>query len=445
MFSDKEGRPLILTDVTKMRYLSHKYPSSDRHLHSSLGVRDFTTEDFLNDLRHYLKKTPADFRNMPYSWHSRLAEALLSAIARSLHWKPTIADLEIVPLRDGRWVSMKSGNLLFPSRSSNLVVPKGIDIFEIHPCAETDYFQRQLFMSLGAKEFQADQICDIIIRTHQKSDFPPNGISTSDLMSHAIFLYNAGWKNTERHDIWFATEAGLHCHGSYVYMDSDVAFSAKSMFAKHRSEFHFLHQKYYATFSSITLPSDSQSEMHAYQEWLLEQGNIAQVPRLATPSNGAPFGLSKDFKYLIDLDLTVDILLLLKHHWKHYSKWIVNREKNRKSTIWEISQQTLRSKISSMDVKCHGEITSPLNKTVLPLTEMHVEAFTSAPFLDVPEPNDDRWEYLSDFGVIVQLDAMFFVDCLRRLKEGKTSTKEAALLYGYIDQYTNPENTGDIR
>jgi hypothetical protein len=444
-FADKEGKPLILTDSTKSKYMSHRYPPSEQPRFSSLGVQSLTTDGFINDLRNFISKCSVDFQEMPDAWHSRLAETLMSAIIRSHFLKPTISTLKVVPLRDGQWASMDKGNFLFPSRSNNLVVPNGIEISEIHPCVETNYFRRQLFMALGAREFQADQICDIIIRTHENSDFRPSALSTSDLIAQVVFLYNADWKNAERRDVWFITETGSYRRGSQVYMNSDVPYSAQSMFANRRSIIHFLHRDYYTAFSSITLPSEWRSETPSWQQWLVKQLNVAQIPRMATPSIGAPFSLSTDFECLLDPYLSVELLLMIGQHWKHYSKWIVDGETKDTKTGWQISQRKMRDKISSINVKCHGQLISPLNKTFLPITNMRLETFVSIPFLDVPDPDHDQWDYLRHFGVVVQLDAGFFLECLRRLKDTKALIKAVSHLYGQIDPWITHENADTIR
>jgi hypothetical protein len=154
-FNDKEGKPLVLTERTASRYLSHKYPPSEQGRLSHLGVSTLTIEGFIGDLRGLISRCPDKFHVLPDEWHSRLAEALMSSTIRSQYWKAIVSTLRIVPLRDNRWVSPNDGNLLFPSRSKDLMVPRGIDIFEIHSSAESDYFRRPIFMSLGAKEFQS--------------------------------------------------------------------------------------------------------------------------------------------------------------------------------------------------------------------------------------------------------------------------------------------------
>src|SRR5204863_9181358 len=115
-FSDEEGKPLILTQSTKSKYLSHKYPSNDCSRLLQLGVGSLSTEDFMEDLRSFILEYPDDFQGMPDTWHSRLAEVLVSSIVRSKSHRAIVSSLKIVPLRDGQWASPNDGNLLFPFR-----------------------------------------------------------------------------------------------------------------------------------------------------------------------------------------------------------------------------------------------------------------------------------------------------------------------------------------
>jgi hypothetical protein len=444
-FTDKDGKPLILTQSTKSKYLSHKYPSRDLSRLLHLGVGSLSTESFIEDLRSFISGHPDDYQGMPEKWHSRLAEVLVSSIIRNKLYRDAFSALKIVPLRDGQWASSNSGSLLLPSRSESFLVPKGINVLEIDPRADTDYFRRELFVALGAKEFQAERICGIIIRIHEEAELQPNTLSTSDLISQLVFLYETGWKNAERRDIWFTTESGSYCRGSQVYMDSDVPYSAKSMFAQNRAEIPFLHQDYYKAFSSITAPSKPPLETGGWQEWLAEHMNVAQIPRLAAPPIGAPFSTSRDFQFLLNTHPSTELLLLIRHHWNYYSRWVVHKERRIKAADWDISQEKIRDKISYMEVKCRHGLVKPLNQTFLPLSSMKLEKFVSVPFLDVPEPDNDQWDYLKHFGVVVELDAVFFVEYLRRLKNVCTSREQVSKLYEQIGLWTTGDNAGAIR
>ncbi|KAF2396452.1 hypothetical protein EJ06DRAFT_240603 [Trichodelitschia bisporula] len=446
-FADTDGKPLILTKRTMAKYLSHKYSANDWYRLSHLGVRSLTIDGFIDDLSSYILDDPASFQKQPDAWHSRLAQVLVSQIFSNKAYQAAIATLQIVPLRDGGWAAPAEVNLLFPSRSKALVLPKGLDIVEIHPRAETDNPRRQLFMALGAKEFQKEQICDIITRSHEKREFQPEKLTTEELVSQIVFLYQSGWRNADRRDVWFATESGKRCHGSQAYMDSDVEYAANSVFSESRGQLSFLHGDYYKAFQ-VTVTSDkvdATSKSEDWEKWLAAHMNVAQIPRLATPSIGAPFSLSKEFEQLLNTLSSTELLLLVRHHWKYYSRWIAYEDSRVKKSVWEISQGKLKKKLSSIQVMCRDGTMAPLNKTFLPLSSMQLESFVSVPFLDVPEPDDDRWDFLRHFGVIVELDAAFFIECVRRLKDGQTTQKQVSQLYEQISLWATRDNADSIR
>ena len=442
-FADQFGKPLVLTPATKFKYLSYKYPASDWE---GLGLKILGTAEFIKDFRKFVLDHALEFQSMPDEWHSRLAEVLVASIMQSKPLQEIICMLRIVPLRNGQWASPGNTNLLFPTRtrSHDLVIPKGIDVVEIHPGAEANHPRRHLFMLLGAKDFVPAQICDIIIQAHSRDDFQSERLSIDDLISHAVFLYKAGWKNAEKSDMFFVTETGTHRLGSQVYMDSDVPYSAKSVFADNRLAFDFLHPKYYDVFSGV-MDSTEELETEKWLKWLREHTNVSQLPRLATPSVGAPFTISEDFQFMLKTLPSMEILLLMRHHWVFYSEWIVFRKRRNMEEVWKFSQQQLRAKLSSIEANCRRGTVHPLNQTFLPLSSLQLETFISVPFLDVPEPDDDQWDYLKHFGVVVELDAGFFIECLRRLKESETSVKQVSQLYSQIDLYATRDNAKEIK
>jgi hypothetical protein len=60
---------------------------------------------------------------------------------------------------------------------------------------------------------------------------------------------------------------------------------------------------------------------------------------------------------------------------------------------------------------------------------MAFEGVTPVSFLDIPEPDDPRWKYLSHFGVVVEPGADQFIQCLRQLKISGASIKQVSELY----------------
>ncbi|KAF1995054.1 hypothetical protein P154DRAFT_379511, partial [Amniculicola lignicola CBS 123094] len=443
--SDDGMVPLILTPATSSVYVSSKYPPSDRFKLLQLGVTLMSIEIFIKDLGDFIIEYPEEFRSKPQRWHSRLAEVLTSSIISSKDHQDAISALQIVPLRDGRWVASKEENLLFPSRFKPLVIPSGIDVAEVHPNAEEDPNRRRLLMTLGAMDFRAEQICEIIIKTHEHISFEPGSLSREDLVSHAVFLYKTEWKNAEDRDIWFATDTDSFCRGSEAYMDSDVIYSAGELFADSRYKFHFLHPDYLQAPPSTKATIDAEANSERWLKWLVQSMHVAQIPRMVTSTVRAPFSMSHDFQFLLGVWPSSKILLLMRHHWKYYSRWIVPRDSPRWKEAWNISQKQLKSKMSSLDVACRRNLTYPLRQTFLPLSSMQLESLVSVPLLDVPEPDHDDWDYLKYFGVVVELDAIFWVECLRRAKDPTPSVKQVSRLYEQLAMWVTRDNAALIR
>ncbi|KAF2177739.1 hypothetical protein K469DRAFT_676716 [Zopfia rhizophila CBS 207.26] len=443
--SDENLVPLILTPATSSVYVSCKYPSSDRYKLLQLGVTSMSIEKFITDLGAFITEYPDDFKSKPQRWHSRLAEVLISSIVGSKDHQDAVSALQIVPLRDGRWIASKDENLLFPSRSKPLVIPNGIDVVEIHPDAEEGHYRRQLFMTLGARDFRAEQICEIIIKTHEQASFEPSSLSRGDLISHAVFLYKSEWKNVDGRVIWVATEADSFCRSSEAYMDSDITYNATELFADSRYKFHFLHPDYLQAPQSTKAITDAESNSENWLKWLVQSMHVAQIPRMVTPTFRAPFSMSHDFQFLLDIWPSSTILLLMRHHWKYYSRWIVPRDSPKWKEAWNISQRQLKSKISSLAVKCRRDLIYPLHQTFLPLSSIQLESVVSVPLLDVPEPHLDDWDYLKYFGVVVELDALFWVECLRRAKDATPSIKRVSQLYEQLAMWVTRDNAAVIR
>lgn len=96
--------------------------------------------------------------------------------------------------------------IYFASEDQKLSIPKDIPIGEIDSAACNDPSRRSLFVLLGAKTFSKDLVCDSILRTQGAATFDVNAPESRVLISHAVFLYNAGWKNPDNRQLWVATE-----------------------------------------------------------------------------------------------------------------------------------------------------------------------------------------------------------------------------------------------
>jgi hypothetical protein len=101
-FRDVQGTPLVQTERTVSKYMSPKYAVDDKAAFIRLGVPELTTSEFIDDLQSCISTDPEIFQAMSSSWHSSLAEALIHAIHRDAEIKERVANLAIIPLKDGQ-------------------------------------------------------------------------------------------------------------------------------------------------------------------------------------------------------------------------------------------------------------------------------------------------------------------------------------------------------
>ena len=458
-FSDRIGRPLVITKSTMPKYLSHKYHGGYQHRINELRVRNLDTQEFLSDLADYVTNFPEDFQAQSNGWHSRLAEVLLAEAMNKRSYADLVSKLNIVPLQDGQWTSSSICNLAFPSPLKSLIIPKGIGIVAVHPKTEKDYFWQQLLTTLGAKNLLPQQISDMIVQVHEAEGFEPATLEKSTLISHVMFLYEAKWRNADRKDFWFVTKTGGYCRGSQAYMDAEVPYSAASLFGQNRNTLPFIDEAYCQSFTERFKESSKENEqkkehydedenevkLRKWEVWLLDQMHISIIPRLVTPSLVAPFRLTHEFEKLIETQEPTELLLLLKCHWTRYSRWIRPRDSRRDQAAWNESQQILVSKLSLIKVQCRQGLVRPLKETFLPMSNFQLDISIEIPFLEVPEPEDDLWCFLRYFGVVVEMDANFLVECLRRMKGSPTTLKQISKLYEQISLWKTGDDIPNIR
>ena len=120
-FTDDKGVPFTLGPHTESKYLSLKYPRWETGPASALGVNDLPSREFLQDLASTILKDERTFRSQPRQWHSKLAKTLLALAVRDEH-KSVISTLDIIPLRDGQWVSAQRRTIFFSENANDLKI-----------------------------------------------------------------------------------------------------------------------------------------------------------------------------------------------------------------------------------------------------------------------------------------------------------------------------------
>jgi hypothetical protein len=486
-FAYESGNPLIPQDFSMFTYVSQKYPAEDREALESLGVRNLTAEDFLDDLSNFIKQSAIEFQSMPCKWHSRLSQILDSLTAK---YGKFISSLSIIPLRHGKWIAPYSGLLLFPFASGGLVVPNRINAFVVHLDAANDPSRRTLLRKLQAQDATETEVCRIIIQTHAAAEFDPKRVPVADMISHAAFLYKARWmRRSPEEYLWVVTEDHFRYRSHEVYMDSCEPHSAGQIFKNNKGHFQFLHKAYSKPFSR-----------KEHLKWLQENLSLELIPRLALlcPSE-EKFTLSDDFRFLILTCPGLDVLQLLRAHWHYYRQWVVTDNfRTAKVELRNLVDETPHSKIrtflSLMTVQCYDGSFTRLYQTYLPRSAIlqgldisdeesrrntteskcgsapsgeveTTEQLANAeqidtnsiskqagletsrsifPLLAVPDPEEDDWDFLENLGVMIKVKAKDLIARLQQLQGTDASRQQISRLYERIQASANEDDMSII-
>ncbi|KAK5651417.1 hypothetical protein OQA88_12505 [Cercophora sp. LCS_1] len=411
-FCDGDSLPLSMmpNNVAESRlYLSNEYRKKDFPILLRLGVQEMSGKSFLDSLAFGISKWPEEFRGRTDGWHSRLATQLLSLLADHPEELDAIASLPLIPLQDGRWVAARDNVAVFQTTKDETAGNAPIDFegFEllglktarVRAIASGDSSRRLLFTTLGVREEDsALVICDQLAEMHDNPIYDPKVIPPADLISHVAYMFRSGWANPNKRNIWVITTAGNVRRGGQIYVDSGGFHTIRS----YLHEFHHLHPRYMA------IPAGSEQE-NKFISWLVSCCKLSIVPRLVDAPESPSFQLSDDFAYVIRTQPSSRVLLLLRDHWDYYSYWVVPSsvpeglvaEGKRRNH----SRRLVLQDLATLPVRCLGGRHFMLEHTMLPTAALM--AYNSKlgfeGLLDVPDPDAPAWDFLSVFGVRMQI------------------------------------------
>jgi hypothetical protein len=428
-YLDNSGMPMTLTrSANGSQYLSRCYADSDFECLERLGVKKMTFSEFLEDLKSLTLDHSDEFRQKDKKYHARLAKILVPMLDQKKYMS-LVRTIPLIRLRGGRCVSAEESSIFFPGETAGWDIPMGVDALVVQSYAERDSNIHSVYSSLGVKRLNPTQICQLIINTHMSESFNPSSLALKDLRSHATFLFNACWKSSGDVGLWFATENCQYYKGSQLYQDS----SSKRLFGG-RNTFHFLHRDY---FSDVGKDRKKREKLIT---WLHEEMDIWHIPRLVTLTPGDGFSLSPHFDIIIQERPSSDFLLLLRDHWQHYSKWLVEEKADGGHGIhgadFNESVSRLKETLSSRMVQCLGNVTYKLRETFLPLEDILSEKDIFVPLLKVPDPEDKGWQVLKHFGVGVRRDVHFYLRSLERLVGEDPTAESISTLLEHIQTHS---------
>ncbi|KAK9788173.1 putative Heterokaryon incompatibility domain-containing protein [Seiridium cardinale] len=395
-FQDGQGNPLLAHDTLNVRYLSNQYTSTDWPVIRRLGVRKMRAQDFVEHLSALITAVPVHVSNQSTEWQSRLARGLMGILSTNPECKPAIFDLSIVRLRSGTWITgyeASRGEVILPV-DEDLVLPPGIRFVEVDPTLCADEHWRHLFNLMGIVPVSAERVCDEISKMHVNPRLKPSELRKDDLLLQVGFMYRAGWSNPEKRDLWFATSNGTCRHGSQLYVDSNQPHSATRYLGSMKEQFPFIHPDY--------LDCD-QDDMEKLSDWLVKNFHFSAIPRIISNVLGTySFRVSAEFEFILASFPVSEVPLLLRSHWMDYCRWIApDRSNEMQNDLWQRSRRNFLHKLSSLEVDCIDGDHAKISNTALPIPKFLEDQSFSIKFIDIPDPENEEWEFLRHLGVLV--------------------------------------------
>jgi len=410
---DPSGRPFMIHRSNKDKFLAGQYDmEKDWHYLDVLGVKRMDVNVFHDEMAKVLRGNPASFfQNKTKEWHASFARALVA-----MNMSPGSSKLPIIPLRNGKWVDSRLGGGLnyFPNSKSASAIPEGIKMNIVDPEAAADPDRRKLFVHMGVRDLADSHIRETIRNTHRDSKFKPDGLRPDVLVSHAEFLFMSRRKDDqESFRIWMAADLGFCRNSDTMYLPSDVPGAASNILPKGA------HQKYGFLHTAYLKAGGSDKKL--WFDYLQKHHNVSVYPRLFNDSSNKKYGclpeehVHDDFKLIMQGSLSQRWLTLLRDGWEFYKPWL--------DTVIPVAQSHDRAELLTYlresEVRCTGSVQSEwVRHTYMPLNRLTREYGTIAPFLDISDPQNPRWEPLLKCLLVgIEDDICFYIKCLSGAKK----------------------------
>ncbi|KAJ6783075.1 hypothetical protein PWT90_06075 [Aphanocladium album] len=400
------GEP-VLEDTTQDIYLSRHYSLKVklRLREPQYGLVPLNHSQFLELVRKDLASNHSIMRKAGVSceWHSVVAKAVINAGKTN-----DIHDLELLPLRNGEWVTGRRMPVYLPT-VGEIPIPLPLGLRVLEPSAVANDARKELFLRLGATEASVNTVRTSILNGFLKLSF-------GNPLDHLRFLYQTSPPEMKLH---VHEPSGLfHC----IYLDP-VQFLRPSVTDVYLPQDSGLYGPLallsdcdtiaidYASPEILRDPPPRPSEYHpTWEQWL--HGCIGIRSRLRL-FNARMTGLSAAALYVLS-EKPFSFLGLLEHLWK-----------NQPHTLK--MDASLRKLIDEVDVTsiCNFAYPILLQESYFPLkslrevVEQYMETSAAFPFLQIETEMDSfpsmpgKWRFLyTDFHVRGDNNLRFLLDIL---------------------------------
>lgn len=385
-----DGNPLFNRPLRRKEYLAFNYDDVQSELRL-IGVKRYSINNMYDDFKDWLAEEGAgSLKLQSHMWHERVSRLFNG----KLSLKDKLGDLPFIPLRDGSWVKAKTKHLYLPTQHNDEHIPAGIDIFIIDEAASRDPTRRRFFKFLGIKEYDPQQVCDLILELHRDPALPFSNRAYDGFISDAAYLFNHRSILTTigAPDIWFVIQlAGVRqLRNSLFYFVNQAV--GPSLIEKYKdlpgNPFAVLDPAYEAV-----ICEGKETTIEPFHDWLLKSctSRIQFVPTLVRRE-----ALTFEWNFLCKND-KMDLLQAVKFYWDKYER-----------------DETVAKGVRELQIPCMDGITRSLCFLALP-TDKLVRECPHLDFAAVPNPTIENWRFLSHFGVLTDCNVVAYLRELRAI------------------------------
>lgn len=409
-----EGETLFNLPSINKTHLSFVYDHVIDPLRS-IGVSQLSLLDLCEEFCEWVGWFGiAGLKEKPDKWHSRVAEVFYQ---KGEWFKSELKRLPIIPLRHGPWVRATETHIYLPSLNKNEHVPSGVNISIVAETAVRDPSRRRLYEYLDIEEYNPGQVCKLILELHRKLAADWTGRSVEELIADAIYLFEhrSELDSYGSPDIFFA----VHKDGEVVAKRLPRIYiidpkSKHSVIAKHKdtpgNPFAVLSNGYEAAL----LERGRSRLLPDFREWLLRSSStFATIPDLVWNSR-----LTPEWKFLRDQNV-LDLLHVVRNQLSN--------------TMFPATK--LVEAVPRLEVRCLDGESRTLGTLAVPNLDLKRHC-SHLDFADLPEPTSQDWKFLSQFGVITELDTTAILrelQALRQISVRDVDAKAIRDLYEALD------------
>jgi hypothetical protein len=142
-----------------------------------------TDRDFFLQFKSFIESYGDGFlKSKSEEWHVKVTGILRRSTTRQ-----QVADIPLVPLRDGRWVCPSTKNIFLEPESGNLAVPNGINIYLVDSDACKNEERMKFFSWLRIRTCDQAEVCGMIMELHASLKTR----RLDDLVSDAVYLFQS--------------------------------------------------------------------------------------------------------------------------------------------------------------------------------------------------------------------------------------------------------------